>query len=37
MAQERKILSEIDKQRLEQISLQDAPDWLGKSDPPSES
>lgn len=33
MAQERKILSEIDKQRLEQISLQDAPDWLGKSDP----
>ena len=33
MAQERKILAEIDKQRLEQMGLQDAPDWLGKSDP----
>lgn len=33
MAKERKILAEIDKQRLEQIRLQDAPDWLGKSDP----
>ncbi len=33
MEHERRILDEIDRQRIEQIAIKERPDWLGNSDP----